>query len=423
MRRSSSKVRSSVNLSKERKDLLSQLLIEDMDTIVEHGVQKWLLERLGMIADLLLHKEVNNLVGTRHARNPERDCYRWGAEDGAVYLLEQKVPIRKPRVRTKGAGSSEIELRMYSELNDKEFLNEQAAAKLLGGLSTRRFKEHLEQLLDGRGVGRQTISNRAMEEMTVRLEEFQTRSLVDVDILVVFIDGITLGDTIYIAAVGIDTHGKKHVLGFEDGSTESHGICRNLLSNLIDRGILSAEGGFLCVIDGGKGLKKALAELYGNRIRIQRCTVHKKRNVLQKLQKCYHDEFSHKFNAAYNEPTFKESEKKFRELRDWLATKKIRAADSLTEGLQELLTLHKLGITGTLRRSLSTTNSIESVFSSARFCMRNVKRWRKEEQMERWLASGLLEAEKRLRKVPGYTQLKKLKDILRNPQKQPQISK
>lgn len=414
MGRSSSKTRSSVNLSRERKDLLSNLLVDDIAQILTEGVRSWLEQRSTLLAELLINKEVLTIVGDYYNRDPDRTLERHGSQPGSVYLLEQKVPIAKPRVRTKG-GSSEIPLQLYNALRDKDFLNEQAAAKLLSGVSSRRFGETLEKLLEGHGISRQAISQRGIEEMTLRLEEFQTRSLEGVDILVVFIDGITIGDEIYIAAVGIDKSGKKHVLGFEAGSTENHGICKELLSNLINRDILSPEGGFLCVIDGGKALRKAIKELYGNRVKVQRCTVHKKRNVEDKLPKKYHKEFRHKFHSAYNKPTLKEANREFQKLRYWLSLKSERAMNSLTEGLQEILTLHSLEIKGTLRKTLCTTNCIESLFSSARYYMRNVKRWRKTEQMDRWLASGLLEAEKNLRKVPGYTQLKTLAKALRNP--------
>jgi len=412
MSRSSSKKAARVNPSKEQMDLLSKLLVEDISQVLVGGVRDWLTERGSLLAQLLINSEVLSKVGDRNARISDRNCVRWGSQPGSVLVAEQRVPVDKPRVRgTKGEG--EIELLTYSALNDKEFLNELAAAKLLGGVSTRNFETVLEKLLDSRGISRQTISKRGMQEMQLRLEEFQTRSLDGVEIIAVFIDGIGLADTVYVAAVGIDTTGRKHVLGFEPGNTESHGICRGLLRGLIDREILSPEGGFLCITDGGSGLKKALKELYGNNIHIQRCTVHKKRNVTEKLQKKYQEEFKHKFNAAFNQNTLKSAENAFQELRGWLSTKSISAANSLTEGLFDLLTLHRLGIQGTLRKSLSTTNAIESIFASARYYTRNVKRWRKEDQMERWLASGLLQAEAKLRKVPGYTQLKKLRDVLR----------
>lgn len=413
MSRSSRKRACAVNLSKERLDLLSKLIVGDVSKIVEDGVRDYVHNNAFFLAQVLVNKEVISLVGDRNERNPERDCVRWGKQEGSVLIAEQRVPFKKPRVRTANK-ASEIELVTYNALNDPEFLNEQAATKLLAGVSTRKFRTILEEHLDARGIGRQTVSKRAMEEMELRLEEFQTRSLEGVDILVVFIDGIWLADTIYVAAVGVDTTGKKHVLGFEPGNTESHLLCRGLLSRLIERGILSAEGGFLCVIDGGTGLRKALRDLYGKNIHVQRCSVHKKRNVSDKLPKKFQEEFGHLFNAALNQPSLKAAEKAFQKLRSWLYVKNVAASNSLTEGLTELLTLHRLGIKGTLRRSLSTTNSIESVFSTARFLTRNVKRWRKQEQMERWLASGLLEAESRLRKIPGYTQLKQLKQALRN---------
>jgi len=410
--RSSSKHALSVNLSKERMDVLSSLLVDDLSQIVQQGIRGWLNERGVLLAQLLMNAEVIQKVGERHKHNTERDCVRWGGQDGSVLLLEQRVPLSKPRVRTRGGGS-EVELGTYKALNDKEFLNEQAAAKLLSGLSTRRFEKTLEKTLRGRGIGRQTVSQRGIEEMTKQLEEFQHRSLAGVDILAVFIDGIGLGDMVYVAAVGIDSDGNRHVLGFEAGSTERSGVCRQLLSNLIERGILSEDGGILFVVDGGKGLRKAIHEVFGKRARVQRCTIHKKRNVEQKLPDFLQKEFREKFNAAYSKQTYKDAEKAFVGLRDWLVLKRrTGAANSLLEGQQEILTLHRLGISGTLQRSLCTTNCIESVFSAARYYTRNVKRWQKEEQMERWLAAGLLEAEKRLRRLPGYTQLKKLKEAL-----------
>jgi len=371
-------------------------------------------ERLFLLADLLMNSEVLRIVGERHERKPERECSRHGAQLGSVYLLEQKVPIRKPRIRTSGASGSEVELETYKLLNDKEFLCEQAATKLLSGTSTRRFKSTLEKLLRAKGVGRQTVSEKAIAHMSARLEEFHTRSLENVDIIAVFIDGIHIGDNVYVTAVGIDTHGYRHVLEFEQGSTESSSICKSLLRNLLERQILNEEGTYLFVVDGGKGVKKAIKEVFGKRAYVQRCIVHKKRNVRDKLPKKEQQEFEQKFNAAYGQKTQKAAEKAFLSLINELKLQhRQSAANSMTEGLTELLTLHKLGIEGNLRRSLYSTNCIESVFSSARYFSRNVKRWRKEEQMERWLATGLLEAEKKLRRIPGYTNLKKLSQSLK----------
>jgi len=408
LKKSSSNSNIAVNLSPERLDTLTKLFVDDLHEVVSTGIHGWLRERLILFARLLMNAEVLANAGERYKHGQDRACERHGTQDGSVLLLEQRVPVRKPRLRTPG-GASEVEVETYTLLNDKSFLNEQAAAKLLSGTSTRRFEKTLEKMLHARGVGRQTISQRAMAEMSARLEEFQTRSLANLDIVVVFIDGIHLGDTVYIAAVGIDSQGKRHVLDFEAGSAESSGIARKLLSNLLDRGILHEDGHYLFVVDGGTGVKKAIGEVFGKRAHVQRCMVHKVRNVKEKLPKHMHEEFVHKFNAAYNQETLKGAESAFAKLRNHLLLQgKTAAANSLTEGLYQLLTLHRLGVRGTLRRSLYSTNCIESVFSAARYYSRNVKRWRKEEQMERWMAAGLLEAEKKLKRVPGYTNMKKL---------------
>ncbi len=412
MVRSSSKTGLSVNVSKQRLDLLSNLLVDELTGLVSQGVHDWLKQRSVLLAELLVNAEVIQLVGERNKHNANRDCVRWGRQDGSVLLAEQRIPLSKPRLRTSD-GKKEIELQTYKALNDKDFLNEQAVAKLLSGVSTRRFEKNVDKLLGARGIGRQTISQRGIAEMNKQLEEFETRNLQGLNIVTVFMDGIHLGEDVFIAAVGIGSDGKRHILGFESGSTENTGVCRALLSKLIDRAVLSESGGILFVVDGGKGLQKAIKEVFGKRAYVQRCTIHKKRNVEEKLPEKLRVEFRHKFNAAYNKRTLKEAETAFVDLRTWLLVKKrTGAAASLLEGQQQILTLHRLGITGALRKSLCTTNCIESIFSAARYYTRNIKRWHGEEQMSRWIASGLLEAEKNLRRVPGYTQINKLKQAL-----------
>jgi putative transposase len=392
---------------------MSKLIGMQPRSIVEQGVHAYLRELLLVLADTLMATEIAELVGTRYSHDADRTHSRWGSQPGSVKLLEQKTPITKPRVRLAGPDGTEVELQTYRALNDTDILSEQAGAKLLSGVSTRRLKETVETLVDGHGMGRQTISRRGVADMTRKLQEFRSRALEGIDVLVVFIDGIHLADTTYVVAVGIDASGKKHVLDFEPGSTESSGVCRALMSNLIERHILSETGGHLFVIDGGKGLRKAVRDVFGKRVNVQRCTQHKIRNVEDKLPKSEQQEFRHKFSAAYSKTTFKEAETAFDNLRrDLELRRRYAAAKSLLEGLPEVLTLHRLGIQGMLRRTLCTTNIIESMFSSARYYTRNVKRWQNEDQMDRWIAAGLLEAEKNLRAVPGHTQLKKLKQTL-----------
>jgi transposase-like protein len=414
MSRSSTNRQSSVKVSKVRKEQIVDLLDLDLKVILETGLREHLHDLLKLFAEILLSQEVGELVGRRGERIQERTASRWGSQPGFANLLEQKVSIDKPRVRTAGKNGSEINLQMYDALTDPSFLNEQAGTKLLAGLSTRNVSKTLETMLDGRGIGRQTISNRGIKQMAEQLELFKNRSFGKLDFVVIFIDGVGLADRLFVTAVGLDKTGAKHVLGFEQGSTESSHICRNLLSNLIERGILNPDGGHLFAVDGGKGLRKAIHDVFGKTVAVQRCVQHKKRNVVAKLPQHVHKTFLGKFAAAYSKKTFKGAQNAFDKLRQELEMAGYSsAASSLLEGNQELLTLHHLKIDGMLRKSLCTTNIIESLFSNARYQTRNVKRWRKEEQMERWLAASLLKAEKSLRRVPGYTQMSKLIAALR----------
>lgn len=411
MVKSCAKSASAVKVSKERKEILTQLLDLNSKVLVQGSVHEYLYELLQFTAELILNNEVMELVGERYRHSAERDCHRWGTQKGSILLLGQRVPVEKPRVMT--TGGSEVELKTYKALKMPEMMNEAAARKLITGVSTRRYPQTVERLLRGRGIGRQTISRRGAEEMAKQLAEFQTRGFEGTEFVTIFMDGIGLGERICVAAVGMDKHGKKHVLGFEQGSTENAGTCRKLLSNLIERGILEADGGYLFVVDGGKGLLKAIREVFSNRVEVQRCTQHKQRNVEDQLPKHMHKEFRQKFAAAFSRRTLKEAENAFVRLRrEFEKAGYKKAASSLLEGSTQILTLHKLGITGALRRSLCTTNAIESLFSAGRYYTRNVKRWRNEEQMDRWLAAGLMEAEKNLRGVPGCTQIGKLKGAL-----------
>lgn len=362
MSRSSTKRESSVKLSKQRRDTLTELLEIDVKTLVEKGFRQYLHDHMLLFAELLLNQEVIALVGRRHERIEKRTANRWGSQPGTVSLLEQTVTIDKPRVRTSGKNGTEIQLSSYETINDPSFLNEQAGVKLLAGLSTRNVPKALESILDGRGVSRQSISNRAIEEMSKQLEIFRNRSFGKLDFVVIFIDGVGLDDRLFVTAVGVDKTGAKHVLGFEQGSTENSGICRRLLSNLIERGILNADGGHLFAVDGGKGLRKAIKETFGKTVEVQRCTQHKKRNVQDQLPKHMHTSFTQKFAAAYSKKTHRSALNAFEKLRRELELAGYTgAAQSLLEGTMELLTLHKLKIDGLLKKSLCTTNIIESL--------------------------------------------------------------
>lgn len=405
MNRSSTANKSIVNPSPKGLEALSNQLQIDLKTIVEKGVGAALQEFALLFIDLLIETEVQEKSGKRYQHDEEREVTRWGKQKGAVYAMGQKLPILRQRLRSK---AGEVELESYKALNDKTLLNEENIANMMAGVSTRKLSTTVETLVRERGVGRMSVSRRGVAVMSQQLDYFKTRTLADKDIVVIFIDGINVGERLHVAAVGVDRCGKKHLLGFHQGATENSGVCKALIADLVQRG-LKEEGEYLFVVDGGKGLAKAIKEFFGARTLIQRCLVHKIRNLHDYLPKSLHTEWTHRMHGAFNQNTYKAAEKAFDLMRRELLLISPSAANSLIDGLQELLTLHRLGIKGVLRKSLCTTNSIESIFASARYYTRNVKRWRTEEQMERWLATGLLEAEKKLKKIPGYTQLPALR--------------
>jgi transposase-like protein len=411
VKRSSCAKGATVKVSKERRDHVSELLDIDVREFIRTGVNEYLSRALQFFAEMLMASEVQEKAGKRYARDTDKTCARWGSQDSSAFVLGQRMPIDKPRLRT-ADGKAEIPLETAEALTDPKTLDENAGKRLLIGVSTRRYVDTVDGLIQERGIGRQSISRKGAEYMAKKLEEFQARSLKQLDLVCIFVDGIHIDGTVHVVALGVDVQGKKHVLGMMPGETEDHIICCDLLANLIERG-LTEVGGLLFVIDGGKGLRKAIRKFYGKRVAVQRCIIHKIRNLESHTPKHMHQELRHKFQAAFAMESLVDAETAFDQLRRELSIIRPSAEKSLLEGLAEVLTLHRLSVTGALRKSLCTTNSIESIFSTARFYSRNVKRWRGEKQAQRWLAAGLLEAETKLKPVNGYTRLKDLQKNLR----------
>lgn len=401
--RSSSPKQALVNLTPQRRELIRQLLCINHKEVIEHGVFDYINEFCVLAGLLVLEAEVETVVGPRYSHDPDREFVRHGTQQGKIKALGQMVPIEKPRIRTKDK-LVEYELESYLQLSSKDVLNNEFAQKLIHGLSTRSYGGVVEKLLESTTLSRQSVSRRAKESMEKTLEEFRTRSLQELDIVAIFVDGIGIGESVHVVALGLDSTGKKHVLGMEHGSTEKSGVCKSLISNLFERGLKEDEK-YLFVIDGSKALRKAIKEVFGRDAEVQRCIEHKKRNVLDHLPKSKASWFRGEFAAAYSNKTYKAASRAFQNLIQKLYCINERATKALAEGLEELLTLHRLKVDGKLRKSLCTTNCIESTFATARYYMRNVKRWRKDIQMERWLACGLLKAESTLKKIPGYTRM------------------
>jgi len=387
----------------------------NLQEVIQMGLQSFMFD-VGMIAvQQAMAAEVGTLAGPRYARATGNELQRWGKQQGLVYVNGQKVNIEKPRVVGKSAGKhQEVELETYKAFSKPTAMNEAVMAKILAGVSTRDYAGTIDAVLDGHGVSRSAVSRRGVKESGKALETFYTRRFDDREFVVIMIDGIGVSDVDNIVALGVDIWGGKQVLGVRQGATENTTVCTELLEDLVERG-LPANGNYLFVVDGGKALSKAIKKVFGQHSVIQRCQVHKRRNVSDKLPKEHQTRIDNRLTAAYGMNELSDARKAVEAVFDELVELNESAAGSLAEGMEETLTVHKLGLKGDLKRIFSSTNCIESMFSMSRRYSRNVKKWnRKTNHIERTLVVTLLEAESRFRRVRGYRELKDLQSRIKN---------
>jgi transposase-like protein len=381
---------------------------QQMHDILQNGSQalnEVSLELGRQLAEFILYAEREELAGPDYQPRKE-GLYKWASEPGSVILGGQKISVERPRLRR---GDKEITLKSYEAMRQSDGFSEQLLGQSLAGLSARRYRETVvgaaEASAEAFGVSPSAVSERLVEVTTQKLKEFRERSLEDFAPFAVFLDTIHRGGVAFVVALGLDGSGHKRALGFWEGATENAAVAQELLEDLQRRGLkLSAK--VLFISDGGKGLAKALKERYGRKLLVQRCTIHKDRNLQAHLPKKYRKEAHRRFRLALEQNDYKEAEKLLRELEQWLRGINESAADSLLEAFNDLLTLHRLKVPALLRKSLHSTNAIESLFSRVRSCEKNIKRYRDSKMAQRWLASVLLYAEKSFRTVKGHGHIK-----------------
>jgi len=363
------------------------------------------------VVDEIMQAEVTQRVGPKGRHNPARTANRHGEEPRQLTLGGRRIVVSKPRVRT--TAGEEVELRSYRTFASRNLLTEAALARMLAGLSSRRYAAGLEPIgeLPTTGTARSSVSRRFVEGTHRKLAELVGRDLSELDLVALFIDGIELGDHCCLVALGVDSQGKKHPLGLWEGTTENKTVCRALLNNLVERG-LTPERARLYVIDGGKGIRSALTSHFGRLALIQRCRAHKRRNVLDHLPEGERPFIGKKLDRAWAQAEPRPAELELRALAKSLAPKHPGAAASLLEGLEETLTVTRLGLPPALLKTFKSTNPIESMISVGRTVTRNVKRWRDGQMVLRWTAAAMLEAEKQFRRVKGYRELPLLKRAL-----------
>jgi putative transposase len=354
------------------------------------------------LMDLLMQEEVRELVGERSQPQAERTANRWGSEGGYCVVMGQKVPIQRPRVRT--TEDKEVRLGSYEMFHRGEPLTETVWEKLMLGLSTRKYERAIRQFTEAYGLEKSAVSEHFIEASRAKLKDMMERRLDQTQLCALLIDATPFEGQQMVAALGIAQDGRKTILGIRQGATENVTVVSELLSDLVSRGLDFTEPR-LYVLDGGKALSAAVKKHAGESAAIQRCQVHKRRNVLDHLTDEHKPAVAKRLNAAYALEDYAAAKQALNMLHRELMDLNPSAARSLGEGMEETLTVHRLLVPMQLRKTLASTNVIESAFSIVEQVCKNVKRWHGGDQRERWVGSGLLVAEKQFRRVTGYKQI------------------
>jgi transposase-like protein len=353
----------------------------------------------------LLQEEVELLAGSRYRH--EGGPMRWGTQAGSVYLGDEKIRIEVPRVRD-AERHRELGLESYERLQRPRQLDEGVMKKVLLGLSCGRYEETARNIPEAFGLSRSTVSRRTIRASARKLQALMSRPLNQDDFVALFVDGKSFCEDGIILVVGITIGGEKRILGFVQAATEKEAVMAEYFQTLIERGFDYRQG-LLCVVDGSKGLLKALRNVFNGYALIQRCQWHKRENVVGYLAKGEQVKFRRKLQAAYEQPRYAEAAEALEKIHKELRVLNQSAAASLEEGLEETLTLHRLGLFEKLGVSFKTTNVIESIQARLGQYTDKVDYWRNSDQKQRWVAAALCDLEPRLRRVKGMKYLPELR--------------
>jgi transposase-like protein len=354
------------------------------------------------VMELLMQEEVRELVGERSRPQAERTANRWGSEQGYCIVMGQKVPVKRPRVRS--IEEKEVRLGSYELFHRGEPLTETVWEKLMLGLSTRKYGQAVRQFTEAYGLEKSAVSEHFIEASRAKLKDMMESRLDKLRLCALLIDATPFEGQQMVAALGIGQDGRKTILGIRQGATENATVVGELLGDLMSRGLDFTEPR-LYVVDGGKALTAAVKRYAGDSAAIQRCQVHKRRNVLDHLTDEQKPAIAKRLNAAYALEDYAPAKQVLNQLHRELMDLNPSAARSLGEGMEETLTVHRLHVPMQLRKTLASTNVIESAFSIVERVCRNVKRWHDGDQRERWVGSGLLVAQKQFRRITGYKQI------------------
>jgi len=359
----------------------------------------------------VLEDEVARLAGEKYQRNGMVGYDRWGKQKGSVFIQDQRIPIMYQRVRN-GITKKEVPLASYGlfqkPTNDS---NDKLLKRVLYGLSCGDYRACSEAIPEALSLSSSTISRRYIAASEKKLRELRERKLDEYDIVALVMDGKAFGDDEIIISIGVTMKGEKVVLGITQSASENASVCRDFLKGLINRG-LKYDQGLLCVIDGAKGFRKAIDDVFGEHGIVQRCQWHKRENILDYLPKEVQDTFKKKLQKAYRQEDYSDAKAAFQTIRKELRLLNESAVHSLEEGFEETLTAHRLNLHQELRRSFTTTNMIESINALVGQRTDKVDYWKNSNQKQRWVATALLDVETRLNRVNGYRHLHELRHAL-----------
>lgn len=383
----------------------------------KRDLTEWVCEKGLEALHRTLKEDAEEIAGPKGKHRRDRSHYHWGRCVGELSLGGRRIQVKRPRVRSRTG--QEASLPSFELFRQEDPLPERVVNQILLGVSTRGYEGSLERPLPGiryRGTSKSAASRHLVSETQRKLEEYLRRRLDEVELLVLMVDGIEVAGHTVVVSLGITIDGTKVPLGLWLGSTENAQLCTALLQQLLQRG-LRIGGRVLCVVDGGKGIRKALVDVLGDLAVIQRCQLHKLRNLQAHLPQNRFAYVRKTMVEAYQSKEAHEARKRLQALASWLERGGYEeAARSLREGMEETLTVLKLELPQALQRSLATTNAVENLIGTFRRVSRNVKRWKNPSMIRRWTTLGLVTAEKKFRRIKGYHHMHVLLHALRGQQ-------
>jgi transposase-like protein len=382
------------------------------------GVGPFLLQAQLQLLTLIMENEVEGMSGRRYEHDAAREIRRWGHEDGSVVINGQKVPVHRPRAR---APEGEVKIGSYELFRRDEEQQKRIWEAITRGLTTRGYGPTVRESEKAFAIEKSTVSEKFVTMSARKVKELLQRDLSRLRLCALLLDGVEVKQQHLVTALGIDETGRKTILGFHQGASENQAACDGLFSDLAGRG-LDFRQLHLNLIDGSKALRAGVRKYCGDSSPILRCQLHKRRNVVGHFADEAQSGWDRRLANAYDLRSYREAKAALLRIHDDLNHVNPSAARSLEEGLEETLTLHRLKVPVELWKTLRSTNVIESAFSIVRVVCRNVKRWRPGDQVERWVGSGLVVAEKQFRRIDGYRALPGLIAVLEAELKQPKTT-